>query len=402
MEQAYRRLKEELLKNPLVSKVDISYLYLTVTWKSGIKERLVIKRFLNSYKGYIHSRLIRPQFMPSAMWWEDLSNGYKPKPHYLDDVEYEDDIEQYSNLINWKWSDFKKAGFFERLITIHEILEYIIKNGWKEQKYPNSSLINSLQLVYNEKTKAFKMNNSIGYKLKSYRKLAERPAGKLLEHFMPYGFYGKDDPYYFMSAKTMKQRRRIYLAINNVIRRNKTLEKKGKKQFFDFNYRNILKMMRIQHKSIRVIPYSIRQINLYTTIIKDLGLDGQSFYDVDPALGELHIAAHATNCPYYYRESAPFDQGCKELSKFLKSHCEKDSDNMTYDFGIYDGNFLPNYDKTEHAFELLTKKTNIAILYVANKYFDKWVSEHKKHDDQYEMKVSRSYLMSGKLLIYYC
>lgn len=403
MEQAYRRLKTELLNNPLVDDVDLSYLYIIVTWKSGIKERLVTKRFLNRNSLVYYSKSkIRPWFMPPAMWWEDLSNGLKPMPHYLDNVEYEDDLDKYSNLINWKWSDYKKAKFFERLITVHEIFQYIIDNGWKEQKYPEHSLTNSLQLVYNEKLQQFKLKRS-GYKTRSYPRLAERPAQKLLEHFMPYGFYGRDDPYYYMSTKTPRSKKRVYLAIRNIINRNYALEKKGRKKFFDFNYNNILKMMRLQHRSsIRVAPYSIRQINLFVTIMKDLDLEGKSFYDVNPMMGELHIAAHVLNCPYYYRESIPFDQGSKELSKFINSHCEIDEGNSTYDFGIYDGNFFFDYDRTQHAFELLNEKTNLAMIFIPNEFYDKWISEHKKHDDEIKLMISRNKMKCGRLLLYYC
>jgi len=404
MEQAYRRLREKLTNHPLVERVDCNYYFFVVTWKSGIKERLVINNFDNDnkvkFKYYIKSP-IRPHFMPKAMWWEHLSNGYEPKPHYLENVEFEDDTEKYSNLINWKWADYEKCGFYEKLLLIHEILQYIIEHEWKEQKFPENTLRHSLQMVYDESPKGFHFTRRRGLRIRSYRKLAERPASKLLEHFMPYGFYGRDDPYHFMSTKSIKQRRRIYLAIRNIIRKNRNLKSKGKKQFFDFNYRNILKHMRNQDHSVKISPYKMRQVGLLRSLIDQLDMQGKTFYDVDPMMGEMHIAAHTKECSYYYRESAPFDQGAKLLSQFIGSHCEIDNNNRRYDFGIYDGHLSPNYPKACYAFDVMKEKVDLAIIYVANEYMEQWREKYPGSHDSLEMKCSRDPNRCGRWLLYY-
>jgi len=409
MEQAYKRLLEKLTNHPLVDQVSYNYYYFTVIWKSGIKERLIKNKFDNKskyrFRKYMKS-YIRPHFMPRAMWWEHLSNGHQPKPHYLENVEFEDDVDKYSNLINFKWSDYEKCGFYERLILIHTILQYVSDHGWKEQQYPENTLRKSLQLAYDESQESFKLKSRKGLMCRIYPKITEKPAEKLLKHFMPYGFYGKHDPYYFMETKSKKQRKRVYLAIINVIRNNKKLKSKRRKKLYDFNYDSILKHMRIQRSPIKVAPYKIKQVGLLKTLIEWLDMEGKTIYDVYPMMGEMHIAAHIKECPYYYRESAPFDQGAEELSKFIGSHCKADDGKMRYDFGIcdfgiYEGHSPTIYDKLCCAFEIMKIKVDLAVIFIPYKDMNQWREKHPESHDSIYTKCSKAPHFCGEWLLYY-
>lgn len=403
MEQAFRKLKNELLNLPSIVEVKTNYYYFQIKWKYGIKERLILNKFDNNDKlktRYLKSH-IRPHFLPKALWWEELSNNKKPKIHYLENVEFEENIENFSNLVNWKWSDYLECKFFERLLLIHEILQYVIDNGWKEQRFPENTLRHSMQLIYDEGPDPYKYKNRNrkGYRTRGYNN-KEKPGDKLIQHFMPYGFYGKNDPKYMLDCSHARNIRRTYFAIRNIISKNKLLKQKGRKQFLDFNYANIIKCMRDQRRSVYLKPYRMRQIGLFRVLINDLDLAGKSFYDVDPELGELHLVAHSMGCPYYYRESAPFDEHGPKMSEFLKSDCHADKDGIRYDFGIYYNNFF-DYDLTKEAFEIMKNKVDLLIIFVEYSAINEWLKEYPGCHQKIPLNRNKNPNYHGDFLLYY-
>lgn len=397
MEQALRRLKTKLEEHHLVQKVSVNYFYFLVVWKSGIKERLIINRYENKNEAkrnyYLRSK-IRPHFMPPANWWEDISNNKQIKPEYLENVEYEENCDDFSNLINWKWSDYTEARFYERLIQIHEILQYVLDNGWKKQKFPENTLIDSMQKVYLESLKPYTLSRKKGFKLRNYAG-KEKPGEKILQHFMPYDYYGNDSSNFLMNNK--KNTRKIYLAIRNVINRNKILKKKGRKTFLDFNYNNIFKCMRINKSQIR--SYKLRHIGLYRSIIKHFELNGMSYYDPDPFMGECYLASIVEGCPYYFNNTIPFDECSKNLSNFLKTEININSTRC--DFSIFDNSFKFNMTLFEEYFALMKENSDLSIIFINNENMQEWLLKHPNPHDKLEMKFCKNPALNGFYLSYY-
>lgn len=401
MEQAYRRLLKTLEENPLVDRAKYTHCYINIWWKSGIKERLIVHRYENNdflLNRYRKSPVWRPVFLPQAMWWEDLSQNSVPILNYSDNVsELNDDVSKYSNLANWKWSDYEQCGAWERILLVHTVLQYVMDHGWKNQIFPEDTLNNSLQMVFNEKLNLYEAKD--GYKLRSFNG-KERPGDKLIQHFMPCGHYGKNDPYYYLSTGSLPQKRRIYLAIRNIINRNKILKKKGRKQFLDFNYDSIMKCMRKKRTSYKIIPYRLKQIGLYRTLIKRFDLNNQSFYDIDPLLGEKYLSCMVEQCPYYYRETAPFDDKCQKLAEFTSYDCTADTDGH-YDFAIFDNGFVFDEDILEESWKIFENKVDMLIIFVQNPHMDIWLERHPDPIESISMKPSNRPDNIGKWLIYY-
>lgn len=399
MEQAYRRLIERLSKHELMQEViDYNHHEIKILWKSGIKERLVLPRTETSpYRksSFYRSKIYAPVFVPKAMWWEDLSNDYYSKHNYLEninDIEY--NIENYKNFINWKWSDFIKSKFFERLITTHKILDFIIKNGWNQEKYPIKSLNEDLNLVLNDDLTKYKLKKIDFYALR-YHKGGVRPGEKILRHFFPMGDYSRKNPSNLFNCKNIDDIRRVYKAIKILIHKNYRLKDKPKK-IIDINYRNLLKCMRYNKTPVAV--YKHRQIGLYRRLMQDLDLNGKSFFDIDPSFGERALAAYVEDCPYFYNPTCPFDACASELSKFINYEFNI-ADDRRYDFSIYD-NEIYNKIIFENILNTMSEKVDVGLIYLKNLYYDDFIKTNKP-DKYFNMKTSRMSQYCGKWLLYY-
>lgn len=398
MEQAFRRLIKELKNHPSIKSVEGNYYEIKIVWKSGIRERIIPARYENNFKkdSYLRAVMYRPRFIrTNVQWWDQISTGNKINPHFLYIDEIVDDTSKYANLIEWKWSDYFKAKFYERLLMHNDIIEYITEHGWQGCKYPEHVLRNSMQLMYDEKLSVYKSKRLKNYQITNYHG-NERPGVMALKHFMPYGFYGFNDPSFRLTIKSYRDAKRVYKAINNIISHNLVRVKKGRKQFINFNYENILKYMKAKKSN----PYyKFRQIGLYRLLIQDFELSGQSFYDVDPIMGELALAAHAEGCPYYFRPTCPFDEYSDDMATFLSAEWHPDN-NERYDFTIFDNGFKYDKDTYDTVMELFSEKVDTAIIFVNNKNIDEFCTKYPP-DEEYKMRLSKSPDINGKWLIFH-
>lgn len=375
-----------------------------MTWKSGIRERLVLHRYENDEYlrlKYLRSPVYRPHFLPKALWWDELSDGIKINPTFLEDINtIENDPEDYPMLVNWRWKDYQNSKFFERLIMIHEIVEYVKKHGWSFIQYPITTLNEDLQSIFSDNIKNYKFKTKHVYRFVSFRG-RNRPGLKILKHFMPFGFYGKYQPSYLMDIKSIPNTKRLYRAIRNVISNNYRLEKKSRyKKRYDINYDTILKFMRNKAKNCtKVYKDKIRHVGLYRLLIKDFELSGKTFYDIDPYMGEKSLASFAENCPYYYRPTPPFDEYNDKLAQFLNFEFNISKDGHRHDFTIFDNDHRLDLETYEAVLEELPKKVDTALVFVPNPIIDE-ITKKYKPDNSYTMRVSKAPHLNGEWLLY--
>lgn len=399
MEQAYRRLIDNLSKHRLIEEIaDYNYHEIKIVWKSGVRERIVLPRVETSPHrklSFYKSKRYYPVFAPKAMWWEDLSNDYYPKHNYLENInDLEHNVDNHVQFINWKWSDYKKSRFFEKLITVHEILDVIIKNGWSKENYPIQSLHEDLNFVLNDDLSKYKLKKLDFYCLRMHAQM-RRPGEKILKHFFPMGDYARKNPSHLFNCKNVDDIRRVYKAMRMLINRNYR-QKNNPKKLRDINYNNILKSMR--YNKIQVSIYRSRQIGLYRRLIQDLGLNGKSFFDVDPLFGERALAAYVEECPYFYIPTCPFDICAPNLSKFI-NYDFNIADDRRYDFSMYD-NELYNKNIFEKVLNIMSEKVDVGLIYVKNLYYDDF-AKNNKPDKYFHMKTSRMFQYCGRWLLYY-
>lgn len=408
MEQAYRRLIRELENHPLVKRIDdADYYAIKLTWESGVRERLVFNRYENNEfmrLRYLRSPVYRPHFLPKARWWDRLSNGKHIKPSFQENINLiENDPEDYPMLINWRWSDYLQGRFFERLILIHEILDYITKHGWTSIKYPESTLNEDLQSVFSQDLKNYRFKWRHAYRFFRFTG-ALRPGEKILKHFLPIGFYGKYQPSYLMSVCSRGGARRVYKAIRNVIATNNRLHRNTRwKKRYDINYDTILKFMNIRGYGGsygRAYRKKFRHIGLYRRLIQDFELSGKSFFDIDPYMGEKSLAAFAQKCPYFFRPTPPFDTSFKPMADFLSAEFNCYDENARYDFTIYDNDLSINIDRFKAVMEELPHRVDMAIIFMNNEYMDEFVAKFPP-DNGYHMRLGRFPPKNGKWLTYY-
>lgn len=397
---------ENLKNHPLVRRIDeVTYYAIKLTWHSGVRERLVIRRYENDQFlriRYLKSPVYRPHFMPKARWWDDLSNGRKIKPGFLEGInDIEHSPEDYPMLINWKWADYIKARFYEKLIFIHEVLDYITKHGWTSIKYPEATLSEDLQRLVSQNLKNYQFKRRQAYRF--IRLSDNRPGEKVLKHFMPYGYYGKYQPSYLMSVCSKSNAKRVYKGIRNVIRNNYRLDNNTKwKKRYDINYETILRFMNMKRVQSygRAFKRKFRHTGLYRRLIQDFELGGQLFFDIDPNMGEKSLAAYIEGCPYFFRPTPPFDVSYQPLAEFLGAEFNQYERGMRYDFTIFDNDLVMNMDRFYAVMEELPNWVDMAIVFMDNEHMEEFTSKFPP-DDGFYMKVCKNPAKNGKWLIFY-
>jgi hypothetical protein len=373
MEQVFRKLIKELKNNPIVEKVTINYYEIKIKWKNGFKQRLILNKPENEFKdlSYRRSPIYNYHYMPLAYWWSDISDNKKLKPNYLEDInEIEHDLKEYRGMINWKYKDYENLKEYDRLIVISEIMDYIITNEWINPKYPKVSLTDDINNLLNDNPNTYKI-----HKFKGYHTKATKPGEKLIKNFMPFAYYSKRSisTYVLFDFKKLYNIKRLYRTLLLIIKINEELKQKNKKTRIDFNYETISRYFvtkRRYEKRKKYLAYRIKQLGVYRSLIQDLELNGKSFYDIDPYLGENALIAYSEKCPYYYRPTCPFDEHCHELEKFLNYKFNIDEKGH-YDFTIYDFTIhdLPDkYEEFTKIFKILKSKADIVIIHSSNRH----------------------------------
>ena len=376
MELPYRVFKHKLAEHPLVKKVCSNYYNISVLWSSGIRERYLISRI--ERRGKFSFKTSVPTIaIPPSTWWEDLSNNKQLVKTYKFGInEFEHDVAKYPNFTRWSWAEYNKLGFYEQRIFLHEFFQFVLDNGWVDNKYNDQILNNSLQLIYDESPRSFSYGR--GLKLFKTYKSKEKPGIRLIDNFFPLYRYGKGSSSAIFNKNSIFGRRTIYRAIVNIAKSNALAVKNGNKiKYPYFDYESLLLNIRATKRTLKMAK--TRPINLYRSIIKHFGMSGKSMYDFEPHFGEKCIAATVEECFYAYRPTCPFDMQADGLAKFFNTNFKKDSGTGTerYDFAIIDFNFAFNIELFNIVLKDVYQRVDSMIVFVDNKHKKEVLSKVK-------------------------
>jgi hypothetical protein len=347
-----------------------------VYWKTGITERWFIPRVRPWYNTTQELWVI-----PKARWFDELSNGYKVPKIYmynLNEIEHKKEDIEFSAC--WMWEDYKKAGFYEKMMFINEVTKHFMtcKIGYK---YPKDVLYQDYQDMINEKEESYYFKGMYRFS-KKHRYAVHKPGQLLFENFLPTLYYGKDNLINLLDWTYKFNATRFYRAIRGIIRHNKKVEKKIKsnnRTTLDFSFRNISKFMCMKMKK-RVRPFKWRPVPMYRHIIRKLRYNGLSIYDYEPRYGEKAMAAANEGCEYYYNQTMPFDEYADELADFLGCKFYVD-EGYNYDIAIVDFNyFIEEYEEIQYYMDNYREKTDRLLIYVPNKFIDRFRDEHGGQD----------------------
>lgn len=397
MEQAYRRLISELEIHPYVRWLRYDYKCIKIRWKTGIGERLYFNRYLTKhlFKTWYKSSKYRPIKVPHVYWWDQLSNGRKIEPHYLcgvNDIEY--DLHDYVSLKYWKWIDYRRANFYERLLFVQELMMFFMENKWQDFRYPDNILLDSYNEAANEDISNYKHKDN--YKCVTRK---EKPGIKLMQHFMPFGLYSTNSPSFYFKFKSRWYRKKLYNSIRRIILRNRILERKGrKKSFHNFSYRTVLKFMNMNKRTIKT--YRFKPLGIYRRLINDYDLTSKTFFDADPGMGEKALSAFIENCPYFYVDSCPFDHYGPKMAEFLNMPINKFDESSRYDFSILDNEFLFDEKRIDDYMNKYSKHVDMSFVYVNDKNVIK-ITDKYPPNEMVGFYIHPYSSSRGKLLIYH-
>lgn len=345
-----------------------------VYWKNGITERWFIPR-VKPWYNTTHELWI----MPKVRWFDEISNGHNVPKIYmygLNEIEYpKEDIEFCAC---WMWEDYKKAGFFEKMMFINEVTKHFMtcKIGYK---YPKDALYQDYNDMLNDKEEYYYSKGKYAFH-KAPKYNTHKPGQLLFEHFLPTLYYGRDNLINYIDWTYKFNAKRFYRAIRGIIRHNYKVEKRGRKNTaLDFNFRNISKFMSIKSKK-RVRPFKWRPVPMYRHIINKLRCKGMSIYDYEPRYGEKAMAAANEGCEYFYNPTIPFDEYADNLADFLGCEFHID-EGYNYDIAIVDFNFyIKEYEEIQYYMDNYREKTDRLLIYVPNKFIDRFRDEYGGND----------------------
>lgn len=179
-----------------------------------------------------------------------------------------------------QYKDFKKAGFCNQRIMVHQLINRLMKEGWMEIKYPEIALKRELELLHNEDLTPYLKNNRFDV----YPHVSGPPAkGTLLIR-------------HFVACGDMRHKNRPTLraswnpsALCQVI--NRCLDIKE-----DITRATLVRLLTIHPSSRIASGPKLPPVNIWRAVFEQL--KPKSIYDVDSHLGEKAIAATVSGIPY--------------------------------------------------------------------------------------------------------
>ena len=386
----------------LVKKVILHYKFIKVYWNSGIREKYWIRRYII---GFISAWTpFKNRFLPEVKWWNELSNGHVMPKTYLyghnDSLIKGDDIEPYAK---WSWNDYYKSGMYERIMFVHNFLDYLMKHRWVPPKYTDDFLRTEYQRMINHGITAHK-HDKTHYSVGAHYGKKGKPEDAIIRHFMPWDIMGKYILYRMYNKSRMRSK--FYKAIYSIINSNwakwriKKRKIKKRVKYTDFSIMSIMKFTKPPRSSRRRMDfYKIKPVSLYRLIMRDNGFGGKSFYDFDPWLGEKSLAASLEGCKCYYRPTCPFDVCQKPMADFLNMEFHEDDGLQKYGFTIIDNNFASDNNDylTMHILNEVKKRVEVLILYIRNNRY-KYIMEFCKPYKVMNVRLSQYQRSNGKFL----
>lgn len=179
-----------------------------------------------------------------------------------------------------QYKEFKKAGFCNQRILVHQLIDRLVKESWMELKYPEPALVRELELLHGEDlTPYFKVN-----KFDVYPHVGGQPAkGTLLiRHFVACGDTRVGN------RPTLRASWRP-VPLCRVI--NRCLEIKE-----DITRSSLVRLLTIHPSSTIASGPKIPPINIWRAVFEKV--KPKSIFDVDSHFGEKAIAAKVSGIEY--------------------------------------------------------------------------------------------------------
>lgn len=389
------------MQDPRIKKVKSDYNGFIVYWNNHIKEKIQIAR--RYYGKKIRSK--KKHFLlvvPEVWWWDKLSNDKIVARHFkynINELEL-NNSDEYFNLSKWSYQDFETLKFYDKLMFMHGLLDFIVEHGWKPFKYPDEVLRENYQNILNEGTNSHRRRN--GYRLAKYFfKNKDRPGDLILEHFMPNGHYNLSNNKFIYNFKHKNTICRWYKAIRRIIRKNKWFKKEEINKTIDFDYKTLIKAIKVSDRRQKFFKsFKFRPIALYRVIIKDLGLSGKTFFDFEPRYGEKFLAAVVEECPYYFRPTCPFDTYYKDVAKFIEyDDISEEDKSIRYDFSIIDFDFKFNKSVFDYYMKNYFNKIDVNVIFVSNPYVEEIMKKYPP-TKKIPMRICHFEPLNGYFFIY--
>lgn len=179
-----------------------------------------------------------------------------------------------------QYKDVMKAGFCHQRIAVHALADRLVKEGWKELKYPEAALRRELEMLRTEDLTSYLKNN----KFDAYPRVNGQPAkGTLvIRHFITCGDIKLNNRPTLKSAWNP-------VTLCKVI--NRGLEIKE-----DLTRSTLVRLLTIHHSSRVAAGPKMPPINIWRSIFDQL--KPKAIYDVDSHYGEKAIAATVSGIGY--------------------------------------------------------------------------------------------------------
>lgn len=293
-----RILVKFLRTHPLVQSAKLSFRFIEVKFKTGIKEKW---RFRGN-KGARYLYDIDP---------ENLSNGFllRIAPNFQT-FELDDNYKLKDLGFHVSFKEYAKAGELQQRMFVQTILLNIME--WKNPEFSEEVLQTDI-LRINEKFVQKKFRYKNGYRAVAFPSVAGR---KTLMHFMPWGLLDKP-------IKENWEPLIVYRIVREIIKQKK-----------DICLFSILAKMRKFGLGPRFI-----NPNLYRTIARDLKIKDVTIADVYPGCGSKLLAFCLEDCTYHYGNTQ-FGENYERLAKFIGSKARHVDERKNFDLAILDKDTL--------------------------------------------------------------
>lgn len=284
-----RKAVQRVRDSPIVEDIERHYNHLIIKFKTGIKETWLLRKGISKRFIYVFPR--------SRHFTEHQIPKYLEYNRNIIDHDYKEVLPYF--LI--QYVDFKKAGFCEVRIRIHELITELMEEGWINPQYTREALDNEKRkLLECDRTTISRKNGWMN----PHRK-GVRIGHLILSHFYDWGEYSQG--YRISMKEAWENPLTHYYSINKLIKSKK-----------DITRSNLIQAMET-HPGRKICGPLMTSVAFYKDIIsRILKLKKPKILDLSPMWGSKLLATWVLNGSYYHNNDfEPFVKASNGLSEYL-------------------------------------------------------------------------------------